>query len=255
MRTASEDAWYKLAFDEDYLTRYAHRDAGEARAGVALLRAVAGSLDCQPVLDLACGAGRHMGPLRDAGTVAIGGDLSMPLLRRARAEYPGALLARLDMRHLPFADASFAVVVNFFTAFGYFEEDEENFSVLHEIARVLRPGGWFLFDFLNAVAVARNLGIGALESEERLANGDLWRVRRGLSADGRRAEKTQTRLHDGRVLREIRESVRLFHRQTLEAALATAGLPVQRLYGDYGGGDFEETSSPRLIMLAQRGAV
>jgi len=45
------------------------------------------------------------------------------------------------MRRLPFADASFDAVLNLFNAFGYLEDDAQDELVLHEVARVLRPGG------------------------------------------------------------------------------------------------------------------
>ena len=44
---------------------------------------------------------------------------------------------------------SFDWVLNFFTSFGYFERERENFRVLEEIVRILAPGGRFLIDLMN----------------------------------------------------------------------------------------------------------
>jgi SAM-dependent methyltransferase len=49
-----------------------------------------------------------------------------------------------DMRNLPWTER-FAVVISWFTSFGYFD-DEQNRIVLHEVRRCLRPGGLFLLD-------------------------------------------------------------------------------------------------------------
>ena len=126
--------WYRDWFGEEYLALYPHRDAGEAVAGVELVLSTLGNPQ-GTVLDLACGAGRHMLELERRGHVVVGLDLSAPLLRQARTSDPGLLLARGDMRNLPFADSSFGLVVNFFTSFGYFAEPEEDLRVLAEIGR------------------------------------------------------------------------------------------------------------------------
>ena len=66
---------------------------------------------------------------------------------------PGARL--LDMRRLPFADASFDAVLNLFHAFGYLEDETQDELVLAEVARVLAPGGRFLLEVANREALVR----------------------------------------------------------------------------------------------------
>src|SRR5204862_2612648 len=65
--------------------------------------------------------------------------------------------ARADMRHLPFSDSVFGALVNFFTSFGYFTTEGENRQVVREMARVLKPGAFFLFDYLNMHRELENL--------------------------------------------------------------------------------------------------
>ena len=50
------------------------------------------------------------------------------------------------MRELPFA-GEFAGIFNFYTAFGYFEHDEDNQAVLNAAAKALKPAGRFLLDY------------------------------------------------------------------------------------------------------------
>lgn len=240
--------WFETAFDVDYLHRYSHRDAAEAdRAAALFLRHLpAAEAGAPRVLDLCCGWGRHLRSLAGKGLRVAGGDLSLPLLRHAVRE--NRAVVRLDMRELPFRAGSFHAVANFFTAFGYFDDDAENFRVLGEVARVLRPGGIFFFDFLNAERVARSLAQSS-ESIETSSDGTRWMVRRTLSADGLRAEKTHLQMGGGSGT--IHESVRLFSRAELEAALARAGLAVQCTYGDFGGAPFS-SDSERLIFVCGR---
>ena len=120
--------WYRDWFGEEYLALYPHRDEEEAKASVELLVKAVGRPK-GPLLDLACGAGRHMLEFQRRGLTAVGLDLSMPLLKQARTRGPDLLLVQGDMRHLPFADGSFQVVANFFTSFGYFAEPEDDVRV------------------------------------------------------------------------------------------------------------------------------
>lgn len=44
----------------------------------------------------------------------------------------------------------------FFTTFGYFS-NEENLDVLRRVSRALRPGGVFLVDLINPIALMHNV--------------------------------------------------------------------------------------------------
>lgn len=249
-----DPAWYQTAFGEDYPYRYAHRDEEEAREGCALaIRASALAPEAR-VLDLCCGAGRHLLCLRAASRQTIGGDLSKPLLDQVREKLPGIPLVRLDMRRLPFSSASFDLITNFFTAFGYFETDEENFQVFAEVARVLSPNGFFFLDFINAELAAERLRRETgTEREAIFSDGTRWLVRRSLGAQGTRAVKLQRQVdNEGREVARIEESIRLFTRDELERGMDKAGLEPIRLFGDYAGGPFVPAKSERCIILARR---
>ena len=148
--------WYQEWFGAEYLELYSHRDEAEARQQAAFFQRVCGAID-GAVLDLACGMGRHINELQALGYHTFGCDLSYTLLRTGMREYGAMAVARADMRHLPFCDNVFAGLVNFFTSFGYFAEEEENVQVVREMSRVLRAGAQFLFDYLNVDRELENL--------------------------------------------------------------------------------------------------
>jgi len=82
----------------------------------------------------------------DAGARPVAFDISAGMLRHARA---GAAetgiavpLVQADAQFVPFASASFDIV---FTAFGAVPFVEDSARVMREAARVLRPGGRFVF--------------------------------------------------------------------------------------------------------------
>ena len=243
------EPWYRSWFGEEYLRLYPHRDLDEAREAVELLAQWAGPAPGARVLDLACGAGRHLGFLREKGWVAVGLDLSLPLLREAWGATGDGFLVRGDMRHLPFGPGSFQVVASFFTSFGYFEKEEEDREVLGEIGRVLAPGGHVLLDFLNAERVRGTL----VPRDEEEVEGERVIQERTLQHGGRLVEK-RIEIHRGTggPPRVFRERVRLYDPPELETLLAERGLTVVKRFGDYRGTPFSE-GSPRLILLAREG--
>jgi SAM-dependent methyltransferase len=154
------------------------------------------------------------------------------------------------MRRLPFAggERGFAVLLNLFTSFGYFETDAENAAAAREMGRVLRPGGRFAIDLLNAAPTVR-----ALETRsERRAGGFHIREERRHEAARRRLEKrvVLTRLESGET-KEYHESVRLYRPEEIDAVLAAAGLRVERLLGDFSGSPYSE-DAPRMLLLGRR---
>jgi len=93
------------------------------------------------VLDVACGTGNLAIPAARAGARVTGVDIATNLLEQARARAAAENL-RIDFRpgdaeQLPFADASFDLVVTMFGAM--FAPRPE--LVAAELARVCRPGG------------------------------------------------------------------------------------------------------------------
>jgi SAM-dependent methyltransferase len=237
------DDWFEDWFGEEYLALYEHRDHHEAREVVALIAERMGEVDA-PVLDLACGAGRHQRTLCERGWWTVGLDLSPSLLRAARGEDRGAPLVRADMRELPFADDSFALVVNLFTSFGYFRDDAQHLRVLTDVARVVRPGGWFVLDYLHAEQVRRSL----VSRDERTVGTVTVEQEREISADGRFVRKTITL---GDLGRTFVERVRLFEPDELVTLCTGAGFSVDAVLGDYDGSPLRP-DSPRAILFAQR---
>ena len=88
-------------------------------------------------LDAACGTGRHAAYLRDLGCTVTGVDQSPEMLTAARGKVPEARFDQGDIEQLPFADASFDLVV-ISLALTHLADPT---PALHELARVLRPGG------------------------------------------------------------------------------------------------------------------
>jgi SAM-dependent methyltransferase len=234
-------AWYQEWFGEEYLELYAHRDEDEARRQVSFFREQCGPIG-GPVLDLACGTGRHMSELQSHGYVPVGCDLSFILLHTGVREYGQMPVARADMRQLPFCDAVFAALVNFFTSFGYFSEEEENVQVVREMSRVLAPGAPFLFDYLN---IHRELEKLVQRETKETPLGSV-RIERWFDPSDRSINKRMT-IGDRRYL----ERVRGYDLEEISAMFTACNLSIGRAFGDFTGAEFVRTS-PRLILVGSR---
>jgi SAM-dependent methyltransferase len=237
--------WFEQWFGEEYLQLYPHRDDAEA-VQMAALVAQQVPLAGRHMLDLACGPGRHARHFRQHGARVVGYDLSMPLLSRAKhRSVEGPLsLVRGDMRRLPFSDAAFDVVVNLFTSFGYFTDDQQHREVLREAARVLRASGMFVLDYLNPTSVTQ----GLVAHEERQVGEQRVAIERRISEDQRFVIKEIHLVDDGR---SFVERVRLFSAVDLEAMLCEVDLTVLARYGDYSGRPMAPLA-PRTILFAER---
>jgi SAM-dependent methyltransferase len=236
--------WFEQWFGEEYLRLYPHRDDEDAERLTELIERHA-PFRGRRVLDLACGPGRHSAQLAAGGAIVVGFDLSLPLLLRARrVTDPPLDVVRGDKRHLPFKVNSFDLVVNLFTSFGYFSDDHQHDRVLHEAAAVLRPGGSFVLDFLNAPAVRA----GLVPHEEQQVGEQRVAIERRISPDDRFVIKEMHLVDDGR---SFVERVRLFSPADLESMLRGAGMAVRERMGDYYGGRLHE-GAPRAIFVAER---
>ena len=245
--------WYTEFFNEDYPKIYRERlsqDATERETAFAV-RAL-GLRERDRVLDLACGHGRHAVALARRGMVVTGQDLNEDYLRTAQedAEQAGVEIETVhsDMRSIPFTN-EFDAVINMFTAFGYFDSEDEDVRVLLSVANALKSGGQLLLDTINREWVLSNYvqndwhtddgGNTYLEHREfDLITGRNRVTFSIVAADGTRRE---SRGHD----------VRLYTLTELVRLLDTAGLRLSATYGDYDGAPYA-INTPRMIVVARK---
>ena len=250
----SERPWFESYFGEDYFEIYrsilpAERTAAEVEGIVSLLGLDAGAR----ILDLACGHGRHAIPLAQRGFEVTGYDLSEVFLERARADASaqGASVrwVRGDMRELAF-EGEFDAAINIFTAFGYFEDPEDDLETLRRIRRALRPGGRFLLETLHHYSLP---GRFQPQAAERTSSGTIvlhervWDLARDvmdeqvtlIRADGTRTEYTTT--------------VRMRSLHQLLALMRDAGLEPVAWYGGLDGSALD-LKSRRLVLISARRA-
>jgi len=240
-------AWFDLAFGPWYLKLYAHRDREEA---ARTLRTLGPWLPGEgPVLDVACGLGRHLEILLAGGANACGIDRSAALLAAAAPPLRDRLV-RGDMRELPFPSNCFAALLCLFTSFGYFGSDPAHRALLEEFARVTAPKGRLVLDAVNPPALRGSL----VSASERRVDGHTVRERRALERRGDMevvVKEITVESPSGLEVGRFREEVSLYERSPLLELLRSAGWRDLAVLGDYDGGDWSP-EAPRLLVIAER---
>lgn len=117
---------------------------------IAAAEALMGDVAGQRVCDLACGQGRLARHLAERGAHVVGIDLSAKLLAIARrheqAQPLGIAYLQADAGSLDgTADRAFDGVVCHMALM----DMPDLAATLHTVARILRPGGWFVFATLH----------------------------------------------------------------------------------------------------------
>ncbi|MGD8307305.1 MAG: class I SAM-dependent methyltransferase, partial [Ignavibacteria bacterium] len=126
--------WFEAWFNsKDYLKVYRHRDEEEAANLAGLILDNIKIKSGKKVLDMATGSGRHAIYFAKEGFEVTAVDLSKYLLsvakKKANKNNLNIHFVHSDIRQFE-VNTKFNLILNLFTSIGYFENDEENYSVL-----------------------------------------------------------------------------------------------------------------------------
>jgi SAM-dependent methyltransferase len=222
-----------------------------------------------PILDLGCGTGRLLVPLLRDGHRVAGLDRSGAMLAQAAARLARlparargrALLARGDLRALPFA-RRFALAVAAFHTVQHCETNDDLLRFFRDARASLLPGGWLAFD--TFAPTRRFL--------ERRAPSGTTRFRDPRS--GRPTIYSETHALDGRILamtfryqpvgrssdgrlrpaRLVSLRHRLLQPREIEALLRRSGLELIASWGGFDGRplDLDDEGGEQHIFLARK---
>ncbi len=241
--------WWRKYFSEDYLKLYTH-DRGESSREVQAVIRMLQLEDGQKILDLACGFGRHSVLLAESGFAVTGYDLSEGFLKKARelAESlsVGLDLQQGDMRELKYEN-EFDAVINMFTAFGFFEREDEDLKVLEGVYKALKPGGQFLMDVLN-----RDYALSQTLDRRWTKENDMFMLEeRFFDYFSSRLELGNKLIFPTGEIKEASYSIRLYTLTEMLDLFQKVGLVLTDVYGDFGGALYNAESS-RMILVASK---
>lgn len=234
--------WYASWFNTPYYhLLYKDRNHREAAHFMNELISYLELHEKSEILDLACGKGRHSKFLFKKGFDVTGVDLSSESIEAAKKyEQPGLHFQVHDMCE-PFPK-EFDAVLNLFTSFGYFENEEDNLRTIKAIKEELKPEGHAVIDFLNAELIIKNL----VPKEKKKVGDITFHLERYVK--------------DDYIIKEIKfedkgqefiyfEKVKALTLNNFKAYFKEAGVQLNQVFGDYHLNDFNVETSPRLILV------
>lgn len=241
--------WFENWFDTEYYhLLYGIRDEKEASMFIQNLLQFLTPHHESFFLDLACGKGRHSFYLHEKGYRVCGIDLSRRNIRYA-SKFAGKGMEFIchDMRkELP--GKKFDYVFNLFTSFGYFDDPLDDLLVLEAINRALKPGGILVLDYFNFSKPHPKFYNPYSKKHGKI----VFNIQKKIEQN-RIIKKILVK--DGGHHIQFEEKVRIYDLRQFEQILSSCGLYITCVFGDYELNTFNENSSDRLILIAQKNDV
>lgn len=248
---------------DDYADYYDWENAQTVgKRDIAFWKRMASSVD-GPILELGCGTGRVALPVARHGATVIGIDRSASMLARARMRVKRSRLAkrvkliRGDIRHLPFPDRSFPLVM---APYGILQSllDEQLLSAtLQQVRRVLTKEGTFGMELVADLPAWEEYSKRTSLTGKRGPNGKPIALIESVKQDRRNhITRFEQEFVEGRGRSATRRKFTLAFRTLsvpeMVSRLEKAGLEVTDLLGDYQGGPWDLRADVWII-LARKG--
>ncbi|MEI7470985.1 MAG: class I SAM-dependent methyltransferase [Chitinophagaceae bacterium] len=243
-----QQQWFKDWFNTPYYhLLYFKRDEQEAANFISKLIEYLQPIAGARMLDVACGKGRHSIHLAEKGYDVTGIDLSADSIKEALESANDHLnFYQHDMR-LPFWINYFDYAFNFFTSFGYFKTTRENDNAIRTIAQSIRPGGYFVMDYLNVHYAEDHL----VYQTEKQIEGINFIITKWLD-ENYFYKKIVVEDESLESPLEYTEQVAKFSLGDFTEMFSYQNMQIQEVFGDYNFSAYDIRKSPRLIMIAKK---
>jgi ubiquinone/menaquinone biosynthesis C-methylase UbiE len=215
----------------------------------------------QRLLELGCGTGRIAFPLARDGAAVVGIDRSAEMLaratqrlRRARRALPIDLV-RGDIRHLPFPDRSFPLVMAPYGILQSLLQERDLSATLGAVHRVLAPEGTFGLELVADLPSWREYSNRVTLSGRR-SNGSRITLIESVRQDRARKRTLFEQQFVERRGRDAKRRTFTLAFRTLSVPqmvrrLEKAGFAVTALLGDYRGGPWDPRAEVWIILATR----
>lgn len=215
------------------------------------------------ILELGCGTGRVAIPVARTGVQVVGVDRSDSMLARARTRVQrarvgsGVQLLRGDIRHLPFPDNTFPLVMAPYGILQSLLDEDVLRATLEDVNRVLTRNGTFGLELVADLPAWDEYSNRTTLRGERGPHGKPIRLIETVKQDRKNhITRFEQEFVEGRGRSVTRRKFKLAFRtltvpQMVER-LENAGMAVSALLGDYQGGPWDLRAEVWII-LARKG--
>lgn len=203
----------------------------------------------EQVLDLGCGTGRHCIEMASRGFEVTGIDITTPFLEIAaentRKQNLSVRYIHQDMR--TFCEpSSFDLIINMFTSFGYFENKQDDITVLEQCFSSLRPGGRLMLEMLGKEVIAARF-----KPRELLEyDGYSVLVENNISDNWSWLQCKWKVIKDNQI-QELGYAHRLYAATEIKQLLEQTGFRNVQFYGDLTGNPYDHTARA-MLAIAQK---
>lgn len=248
---------------DDYAAYYDWENAQTVgRRDIAFWRRMAAPVE-GPILELGCGTGRVALPVARHGSTVIGIDRSASMLARARMRVRRARLGarvkllRGDIRHLPFPDKSFDLVMAPYGILQSLLDEKLLAATLKDVRRVLSKDGRFGLELVADLPAWEEYSNRTTFRSPRGPNGKPIVLIESVKQDRRKhLTRFEQEFVEGRGKSATRKKFTLAFRTLsvpqMVQRLEKAGLQVSAVLGDYQGGPWDMRADVWIIVAGRR---
>ena len=212
-----------------------------------------------PILELGCGTGRVAIPVAKAGATVVGIDRSASMLARANTRVRRARLGsrvkliRGDIRHLPFPDTTFPLVMAPYGILQSLLDERLLMDTLKDVRRVLARSGTFGLELVADLPAWDEYSNRTTLRSPRGPHGKPIALVESVKQDRRKhITRFEQTFVEGRGKSATRKTFRLAFRTVsvpqMVQRLETAGFEVSSLLGDYQGGPWDLRADVWIIL-------
>ena len=239
------DKFWESMADKMFTTEQWENAAAEINAVVVLTNPGPDAA----VLDLCCGPGRHSLALAQRGYTVTGVDLTERYLQQARDRTAQAGLditfIREDMRTYS-APASYNLILNLFTSFGYFQDIADDRKVVARMYENLKPGGKAVIELMGKEVLARIFRPRDWYEQD----GVLFLEERTVTRNWSWIENRWIRIEQN-DRKEFTLAHRLYSAMELEEMLYSAGFSRVAIFGSLEGTPYDNHAG-RLVVIGEK---
>ncbi len=134
-----------------------------------------------------------------------------------------------------------------FSAFGYFDSDQEDLKVIGKVAKALRPGGSFLIDLINRDRVIREFR----HRDWHQAGENSWALLERCWDTQKGKVISKFTIAEPHEITHYEIDLRLYTYTEITGMLRSCGLSPIKCYGDFENVRFD-LESKRMIVVAKK---
>lgn len=249
----SSNWWESFYEDTPFELYLARQNQAEVDDTIKFLTEKLGLKPGARIFDQCCGLGSMSIPLALAGFTLVGVDLCGKYIRAAKTEATQKGIATASF----FQDDACSFVpsescdaaFNWYTSFGYYEEDAENRKMLERAFEALKPGARFALDFANFQFITADFQ-PTMKSSLDSPDGKIAIGRECTLEGGLMKQRWTFTMPDGKELVQ-HSTLRAYMPADIERLFAEAGFVNIDAYGNIDG-ELLDNDSTRCIVVGQR---